>query len=254
MKYKTYLPIFNGFYNTIWEPNLENVEYDIKNQREENGLFSEIDYNDIDFNNMQYEIDVIQSLCNIIQNEMSDFINNIEFQKINSPKEYNFKNDSADVSIDVNIDKIKEYIYSNKEAFSKFLKERYTSCDGFMSHYNNDFVSWESDTSNFTDFSIDGHRLGSILDFIAINEDITEYTLYESIEVYAESYINNFDELCNQQDGSLLEFLIVNGYNQEYAEYLSTTFENGNIDKLLLDTKTERLLKEYQVNINNLKN
>lgn len=132
--------------------------------------------------------------CGIIGKEVFA----IEFQQVRSPKEYNFKNDSADVEILPNIDNIQSFIYKNKESFVKYLKSRYTSYDGFISFYENDFESWEQDTKKFTDFNIDNHRLGSILDFIYEQLEIdfendVYYRFKESI--FSSNYIENYDEL-----------------------------------------------------------
>src|SRR5208282_6264854 len=117
---------------------------------------------------------------------------------------YNFSNDSIDVEVIPKVKAIKEFIYKNKESYEKYLKARYTSYDGFMSHYDNDFTSWQTMTKNFTEFSVNGHVLGSILEFICIKENITENDLYEDIfsNMSLSDYISNLNTVgnpsCNQ--------------------------------------------------------
>lgn len=41
MKAKTFLPVFSGFYNTIFEFDYSGVEYQIKEDRQEKGLYSD---------------------------------------------------------------------------------------------------------------------------------------------------------------------------------------------------------------------
>ena len=48
MKTKTYLPVFNGFYNTIFEADTSNYEFE-----------NSCTFDDLEFNNEQYEKDVV---------------------------------------------------------------------------------------------------------------------------------------------------------------------------------------------------
>lgn len=252
MKHETYLPIFSGFYgNTLWEIDYNYIEDFINQDRKELGLYSDYDINDINIDNSAYELDIVKNFCDVLPEFMSDFIISIELQKIISPKKYNFYNDSANVIIDVNIENIKNFIYSNKEKFIEYLKLKYTSCDGFISHYDNDFTSWEIDTKNFTDFNIDSHRLGSVLDFIANVLDIDEFSIYESIieNISIFSYISNLDDVINQSDNSLFEFFTKNNYTKEIASYYNQCYENKTIHELNLNEKTLAIIKEYENNL-----
>jgi hypothetical protein len=48
---------------------------------------------------------------------------------LDSPREYNFANDEITISVDVDYDKVKEYLLDNKESFSKYIEEKNTSYD-----------------------------------------------------------------------------------------------------------------------------
>lgn len=243
---KTFLPVFSGFYNTIWEFDYERLEYEIKEQRKENGLYSEIDFDDIDIDFTQYMDDIAKSFCERLQGELSDFVESITFENVYSPKAYNFSNDSVNVSIVPKTDNIKDFIYKHKEDFSEYLKNKYTSCDGFISYHANDFETWENETNNFTDFSANEHFLGSILQFICDIEDITEYNIFEYVEKWEPEYVKNWDEIINYTDGSLVEYFTKNGYNQKIAQYYADSFENNMLDVLSLDEKTLSIINEYK--------
>lgn len=193
-KIETFLPIFPGFYNTIFEFDDDNILYSINQDRQDSGL-SEVNWDSLDIDYKQYESDSILELCNIIASELKDYVYNIELQKINNPKEYNYYNDSADVIIEPKPEAIQAFIYANKEKFTEYLKQRYTSYDGFISHYDNNLESWEADTNRFLDYSIDGHRLGAILEFIALVLNIDQENIYYQLQdVISEyNYINNID-------------------------------------------------------------
>jgi len=198
-KFETFLPLFPGFYNTYLESDdAETSELDyINEQRAENGL-EQIEWDKCEFDYDEYRQRVSKAYTNAVEHELKSLglVNNIEFQELISPKEYNFSTDSIDVEIDVNIENLQKYIAENKQKFIEYLKEKYTSCSGFISSYSTDFDVWSEDTDTFTNFECNGHYLGSILDFILDNEGI-EYDLDLNGET---NYITvtNFDELTTK--------------------------------------------------------
>lgn len=248
MKIETYLPIFSGFYNTQWKFDDNYVEDFINEDRKELHLYSEADFNNLKIDYSSYELDVVELFCKALPEFMEDFIVSIELQKIVSPKKYNFENDSANVIIDTKTENITKFIYENKAKFCEFLKSRYKSYDGFISHYNYDFESWESDTKGFSDFSIDGHRLGAILDFIAIMLKIDNYTVFEIIfdDIDFLSYVENLGDITNQNDGSLFEFLTSKGIEKSFAVYIEASYNNGIIKELVLSEKILSIVHEFE--------
>lgn len=248
MKYETYLPIFSGFYGTLWEIDYNYIEECIKEDRQEKCLFSEIDFNDLKIDNSGYEKFIVKAFCDKLSKKMPEFVNSVELQKIINPREYNFANDSANIEIDINILNVRTFIYSHKGSFELYLKSKYTSCDGFMSHYENDFQTWENETKNFTDFSKNGHYLGSILDFIARVEDIKEDDFFENIQgnFSIMEFVENYDDLISQSDNSLFEFLTKNGISKDYADYIETSYSNKVLESLYLPEKILSIVKEYE--------
>ena len=179
---KTYLPIFNGFYGSVWEDYLTaDGEAEHYNLPEDFDFFNYVDYD-------KYHEELVKQFCQIAENHLYQFVDKIIFEKLISPKYYNFHNDSIDCTIIPKLDAIKSYIYSNKEAYGKYLKDNYSSRDGFISFHSSKFEDWEALTEDFTDLT-QSHTLGSILSFIAQNEDTTEEIFYHDIE---DIHIGNF--------------------------------------------------------------
>jgi hypothetical protein len=178
---KTYLPLFSGFYGTIWES-------------DESNFCSENDctFDDLIVNYDAYNKDVVLGICDFVESNC-EFITAITFENICSPRAYNFTNNSANVSIAIKKQEFKKYLNDNKEALDNYLIEHYTSRDGFWSSYGNSFEAWKEETNNFT--NLDNHYLGSLLQFYFENEDITEYDAYEMNEVYIDCYIA-IDKVC----------------------------------------------------------
>lgn len=207
---KTYLPLFSGFYGTIWES--------------EEGAFCseyECDYDDLIVDYDAYNKDVVLGIIDFVESNC-EFIKSITFENICSPKYYNFSNDSANVSIALKKREFKKYLNDNKEALDNYLREHYTSRDGFWSSYGNSFEQWKEETDNFK--NLENHYLGSLLQFYFENEDITEYDAYEMNEVYIDCYITidkvSFADLDDYRKKEVLQELLDNneidltfGYN-----------------------------------------
>jgi len=192
-KVKTFLPIFKGFYGSIWEDYLtsdgEAEHYKLDDNFD---FYQYVDYNKY-FNHLS------KQFCNIVENELKEFVYSIEFEELVSPKYYNFSNDSINCTIKPNILEIRNYIFSNSERFREYLKDNYTSCDGFSSFHSNNFDEWVILTDNFRDLNHDKHHLGAILNFIAQNEGITEECLYYGVidTHISEFYTEEFYKLVN---------------------------------------------------------
>lgn len=159
MKVKTYLPLFSGFYGSHWDDPCFDGEEDIYNLPE--GMYFEefIDWT-------KYHEHIAKEMCNEVQYLLSDFVSDIEFEKISSPRYYNFENDSIHCEITFNKTKVKQYIKDNFEEFSKYIKNNYSSRDGFISYHSNNANDWMHTWNE--------HQVGSILQFICENEQMEE--------------------------------------------------------------------------------
>ena len=185
-KYETYLPVFPGFYGTIFEADEERETESINDAREELSLEPIKDY-DIEFDYEGYRQSVARKCCDFLSDNLSGlgFVSKITMQMLRSPREYNFYNDAIDIVIEMDVKNrraIQDYIYSHKEEFKKYLRSNYTSCSGFFSSYSNYFEDWDEETGNFYMFKNPGHYLGAILNFICECEEITGEQMYYSIE------------------------------------------------------------------------
>jgi hypothetical protein len=199
-KIETYLPVFPGFYETIFEAN-EESEIEYFNDIRERKKLTPVDWNNIKFNYDMYHNDISKGCCQFIERELNEFVGKIEFQTINSPKEYNFATDAIYICVHLtqkNIANIKRFIKAHIKEFEKYIKEHYTSYDGFMSHYSNNISDWLNIDENLKH----SHKTGSMLEFICqVNEvnyeDMYEYASQDArIEVECPYELENL-EYCN---------------------------------------------------------
>lgn len=197
-KIETWLPVFPGFYNTIFEVSEDSEIDDINCQRDHNGL-KPVDFNKVEFDYKEYEDRVAKACINFIENELNHIFKSkigIEIQKISSPREYNFYNDSIWVIVNISnafLGELEAYLIKHREAFDKYIIDHYTSHSGFMSSHSNDSEVWLKE--NFDKLDTNGHYLGSLLQFVCKNEDINQDDMLD--EVCSEMYLSatNYHEL-----------------------------------------------------------
>ena len=202
LKIDTFLPIFPGFYGTIFEASNEECEIEEINRiRLEKGL-EEITFDDVVFDYEEHNNSVAKGCVNFIEKELNTIFKNkleITFEKLVSPKYYNYSNDSINISIDIDkklIKEIKNYLTENIEEFESYLVDRYKSCSGFISFYSHDPNVWIKEYME--QIEENEHILGAVLNFILLNEDSdVEMDMYGSI---SDNYVfaTNFDELIEE--------------------------------------------------------
>lgn len=240
--YKTFLPLFPGFYNTFidFDEMFDSEIYEINRNRESKGLpkiwSGEVISGD---KYKQYEIDVCKlyvTKVNEVFNKTFNTTIKISFESLYSPKEYNFSTDSINVAIEINktnLKKLNKLIREGFDYLEDWVYDRYKSRSGFIPRHSNDFERWlDSDDSEF--WLSSEHKVGAILEllfdycyeanddveihkgnfdstmFEYINENISfyQYTMYDSEQLESYVFINN-------------EFVISEGYKNAFDEYTS---------------------------------
>lgn len=207
-KIESYLPVFPGFYGTIFEADEENI------------IESPFCYDDYTFNYTDYSIDIARACVHGISEKLNELGFNllIEFENVVSPKEYNFKNNSINVIYHLKsgcIKSIKDYLNNNSESLAQFLRERYTTCSGFISSHSNDLEDWLSYIT-IAGLQSNGHYLGSVLEFILSNEGYTYEDLYYSCEgIYLDGWLTNENALYESviEDCGYIEILAYDSEN-----------------------------------------
>lgn len=157
-KYETFCPLFPGFYGSIFE--YDNEENDIESYNDENG--TDLSYDDFTFDYSEYHNRIASAFVNRLESELNQFLPiKIEFEKIVSPKEYNFTNDSINVSVKLNLKVLIDLINDRKENARTYFKDKYTSCSGFISFHSNDIEDWLNPKYIMERSE---HRIGALLD------------------------------------------------------------------------------------------
>lgn len=230
----TWLPLFKGFYNTIWDGDAELTQY----CNEYN-----VDSDDVEVDWHRFRNDVAITLVSKMEEDLieMEFIESMAFQSIISPKYYNYNNDSINVVIVPNVDSINKYIVNNINEFDAYLKKRYTSYDGFTSFRFNSAVEWAHDTIDFTMLDKDSHVLGALLDFILTNEGIEDDDYLSRVDenMYFDEYCEvNYTELQSVESFDDRVKIIrdnIDDINLEHG-YLRILSEEARAKSILLGT------------------
>lgn len=185
-KVQTYLPVFTGFYGTIFEPD-DTFDYPedkadlLKREGAEDIPVEDFDeVCDFDFTAWQNEFAERMVAAMERGFKSKDIgIKSVKFDNIHSPRQYNFSNDSINVTFTLT-KKFRDwwlaYILDNSEEWAAYLKRHCTSYDGFISFKPNTVKGWYKETEGYTD--LDGCNLGFMLEFYCENEGYEQDALY----------------------------------------------------------------------------
>lgn len=176
-----------GMYCTNLEPESVFSDYLINEDFEENASQYNAEQFWDNFDNQKY-IQTVQSLASDyldgeIINENGDKVA-IECGEIYSPKYYNFATDEIEFTVTYNKADILKSATKDKENFNKFLKEKYSSYDGFYSFTSNNFEEWEIDFLENIETAV-----GAVLSYLFKDEEqnFEEY-FFENVPYYDEFY------------------------------------------------------------------
>jgi hypothetical protein len=185
-------PIINvGMYDSCISP--ENVfdSYNIDDDFEND--FSEYNaeqfWDNFDYN--KYKAKIQELASDFLMYEIDDENGNeikIEAGELYSPKYYNFDTDNIELIVEFDKVKLLEYIKTDIDNFNVFLKDNYTSYDGFYSFTANNVVLWYDDYQNDENTAI-----GALLTYLFKDTDYREsfnMYVYENIGFYSDYYTN----------------------------------------------------------------
>ena len=173
MKVQTFLPVFNGFYNTLFEDLIDNaVDNQIEYYNEQKG--TELNYDDFNFDFITLQNEICKDAVSKIEEKLNEIGINckIIYENLISPREYNFSNDSINIKINFKkFSQVIEILEQNYDSFAQYIKDHYTSCSGFISSYSSYASDWMEDLRE--DAENEAHKVGAVLDFIL--QEVEEY-------------------------------------------------------------------------------
>lgn len=206
---ESFLPVFTGFYSTIFEASEDNI------------IESPYKWDDYEFDYAGYHIAMAKACVNAIEKELKPLNIKVTYQSLSSPKYYNFTNDSINVRYRLGKDSanlLNEYLLKNYDAFTIYIKDHFTSYDGFMSWYSNNVSDWLN-TKEYTNEKL--HlTFGTMLEFYFENEGYNQEDLYYACDgVYL--------------DGTLKEG--IGGTKEKIIEYALDNYTSKGIETIVIE-------------------
>lgn len=181
MKVHTFLPLFSGFYYSIWENNIESEEKQIiEYYNEENG--TELSWDDFNwtYDFVSYSKAITEVIMEAIKDEFPGLVVSYEFEELIQPKEYNFSTDTIYIKLDLDKAVLLSIIAENREKLTEKIKEKYTSCSGFISWHSNKYEDWFNDILNEVEIE---HKVGAIIGMLC-EDDFEESSISEWVQAY----------------------------------------------------------------------
>ena len=206
------VPIFPGFYNTIYEFNHDtfesNLNWELENLSDvppiPDGIVDElankVDVYDVDI--YKYEGDIGESFCEVLTEHFRDLFNfetfKIKFKEIDRPSFYNFKNDKIIAEVeytDAEATVLEKFIEDHIDDWDVFLRDHFTSCDGFISFYSNDYAEWPTYFDSMDEVESQ-YFLSFILEKKCDRYDLGEHLYYDTTDnIYSGDYVSVKDSL-----------------------------------------------------------
>ncbi len=178
----TTLP-FSGFYNSKWSDELNNVENNfIENEAENDDSLDESEISSIVDKCRQYGTQmqyVAQEFVGYFNEKFKEAFAidlGLRFESMKSPREYNFTSDVIYAYIDEEV--VRRLLDDLEESkLADMIRERFTSCDGFISFYPNRIDRWKEKPLEEWDYN----EVGTILEaYVAQVEDF-EWDVYSAM-------------------------------------------------------------------------
>lgn len=152
---------FSGFYYSWHDESLDHALDTLCSDESGCHPYSEIRdriFNRIDWNSVHRAY--AKKYCQLFAAEYGI---DLRFESLTSPKYYNFETDRIFAHID-DTEVARLYDAVNHDDLRKLIRERFTSCSGFISHYPNTLESWGPiDTW-------DHNQIGTLVEVYAIQE------------------------------------------------------------------------------------
>ena len=111
-------------------------------------------------------------------------IKSMKFTGISSPRYYNFSTDKLCIDVEVDYSALRSYcLIENRDEFDEYLKENFTSYDGFISFVDNNVHDFELNLDSESDKYDD-----VMLEFYILNQDYMKEREYDFSEYKSELY------------------------------------------------------------------
>lgn len=187
---------FSGFYNSIHDSELDNALESIFSDSHGNPIASLRDraFGLVDWK--EVHLDYAKKYTECFADETS--LESLKFKLLCSPKYYNFETDRIICHIDlIEVQRMKDCVpTADLEAR---IKRRFTSCDGFISHYPNSLAFWPPQIEDW-----DHNQVGTLLE-VFTEQQLGEFDSFKEYSLMGDTYEHAYHIVAsNIKDGTRL--------------------------------------------------
>lgn len=205
------------------------------------------DYYFSNFDNDKYMKDLSEKVHYFLDEQLTDLFKDVlgididyQCEAYSSPREYNFTTDmhNFDITSD-GFDKLVEYCLEDEEKFAQFLKDHYTSCDGFMSFTANNIADLLDDAE-------DGEMTawGAMVRYLVENEiNMDHFTMDANEAMMQDMFYSEYVDYSELEDwiDDLKNGRLIYGELDE--EWQKALFERDVVNTVVFKTKMNDLYK-----------
>lgn len=209
---ETIVPLFDGFYNTIFE------------------------------NCWNHKNEVGQVFTDKVNDKITSAFPSFKYtyEEIDSPSQYNYRTDEIYARADFNFDEILSYLAEHKESFDSFAKDNFSSYDGYISFIPNNYDEFIEKLKNVSEKDLSSFIIGAVK-FALFEEygeniryDLNEETYYDVVEQYGldeqwevdgftydteKEARTAFKQVCDEEPSSDHVLMYNNGDESEEVEF-----------------------------------
>lgn len=186
MKVHTFLPKFEGFYNSLIDNMIEDhIGMEIEYLQEEKSI-NDIEYSDFEVDFQKLSKDIHNNIAEYIKETLPSLKLDFEFERLVSPMYYNYATDSVDTTIELDKEELIKLMHYYKDRVEQFLEENYKDSPGFTSFHSIYFEDWVEiiRTEDYTEGL--EHKIGAIIEALIdiVDEDFTLLDVYNDLDLF----------------------------------------------------------------------
>jgi hypothetical protein len=222
-----------GMYNSNISPDEVFDDYTIIDDKENGYIHYDVDYFWSNFQNHKY-VKRIEELAGEYLNGKIDNGNGIDItikcKEIYSPKYYNFSTDEIVMDVTFNKTKVLQVVKKEREIFNQFLKDNYTSYDGFTSFTSNNYDDW------LVDFKENEIRsVGAVLTYLF--QDSIKYNRFQ-FEIFVNEGVGYYSEYIDSTDYENEVVILKNYVKDNYVDLTIDSIDFYQFDFEILDNES----------------
>ena len=190
---------FYGYYDEYIDMAIEReIEYRTEDLSNENAEYIRSNW-DMDYQTLHYAI--TNKYVDFYKTALNDFLKdndlpvvNFDFDKLISPREYNFSNDTVEIRISeqdlITVRKLADRLTNNEgKTFKQYVHDRMTPCDGFIPFYSQNVNMW-GDVTDWKQAQIE-----VLFDFVLNYKDFEDSREWLYFEIYIDNLVSEFIHL-----------------------------------------------------------